>query len=402
MLARRGITDSAGLRAVIDPPETCLHDPMLLPDAERFCARVRAAVARRERVMVFGDFDADGLTGLAIMVLALRGLGLDAEPYVPSRAEEGHGLSLPAVRRARSEDRTLIVTVDCGTTSVAEVAAARAAGLDVLISDHHAIPAVLPDAAAIVNPHLPWSTYPERELSGAGVAFKLAQAVLAGEPNGPARALQLADLAAIGSVADVVPIRGENRAILRLGLGLLRASARPSLAALMAVSRIRADQIDAEGIAFGIAPRINAVGRVGEALPAARLLLAEDPSEVAALAAEVDAANTIRRGLLTTALAEARAEVESVTESGLRATVVAGAWPVGIIGLVAGRLAEELGSARRGVLDGRRAVARVGPERGRVRPCLGVHRLRRPVRALRRPCGRGRVPHAVGEVRGLP
>jgi len=340
MLGRRGILDAAELRLVLDPPEHGLHDPRLLPDAARFRDRIRLAVARHERVQVFGDFDADGLTGLTIMVLALRALGLDVEPYVPSRVDEGHGLSLAAVRRATSEGRTIIVTVDCGTTSVAEAAAARDAGIDVLISDHHQIPATLPDVAALVNPHLPGSRYPECNLSGAGVAFKLAALVLADEPDGPARANALADLAAIGSIADVVPISGENRAIVRLGLRQLRAAARPSLAALMAAARVEPAGVDAEGIAWGIAPRINAAGRVGDAASAARLLLADDAGEIARLAADVEAANTLRRDLLDAALAEARTAVAAEEEAS--ATVVCGPWPIGVIGLVAGRLAEDL------------------------------------------------------------
>jgi single-stranded-DNA-specific exonuclease len=339
-LARRGAWSAAELIALVDNPTGALHDPMLLPDAGRFRERLRRAVSAGERVLVFGDFDADGLTGLAILTLAMRRLGLDAEPYVPSRLDEGHGLSLAAVERARADTRTVIVTVDCGTTSVAEVAAARAVGIDVLISDHHAIPRVLPNAAALVNAHLPGSVYPDSRLSGAGIAFKLAQALLADEPLGPDYALELVDLAAVGSVADMVPIAGENRAILRLGLERLATGARPGLAALLRAAGVDPSRVDAETIGYAVAPRINAVGRVGDALAAAQLLLAEDPAEVERLAAELETANVRRRELLAAALLEARAAVLAEPVSG--PLVLSGAWPVGVVGLVAGRLADEL------------------------------------------------------------
>jgi single-stranded-DNA-specific exonuclease len=238
------------------------------------------------------------------------------------------------------EGRTIIVTVDCGTTSVAEVAAARDLGIDVLITDHHAIPETLPDAAALVNAHLAGSRYPDSRLSGAGIAFKLAQALLADEPLGPEYALGLVDLAAVGSVADMVPIAGENRAILRLGLQRLATSARPGLAALLRAAGVDPARVDAEAIGYVVAPRINAVGRVGEALAAAQLLLAEDPADVERLAGELEAANVLRRELLAVALLEARNAALAEPESGV--LVLSGAWPVGVVGLVAGRLADEL------------------------------------------------------------
>ncbi len=162
---------------------------------------------------MFGDFDADGLTGLATLVLAFRRLGLEVVPYVPSRLDEGHGLSLAAVEAARAAGAALIVTVDCGTTSVAEVEAANRLGIDVIVTDHHRVPAVLPAAVAVVNPHRPDSRYPDARLAGSGVAFKIAQLLLAAEPDGAAFARGLADLATVGTVADVAPIVGENRAI---------------------------------------------------------------------------------------------------------------------------------------------------------------------------------------------
>jgi single-stranded-DNA-specific exonuclease len=333
ILAARGVTSEDDARRFLGDAAGSLHDPARLPDAAIVVERVARARGRAESVLVFGDFDADGITGLAILTIALRRLGLDVIPYVPSRLEEGHGLSLAAVEAARTAGAALIVTVDTGSSSVAEVAAANAAGIDVIITDHHRLPAQLPAALAIVNPHRGDAAYPERRLAGSGVAFTVAR-LLIGEA-----ALALADLAAIGTVADLAPVLGENRAIVRLGLELLRTSPRPGLAALLAAARLEPATLDLEALAFSVAPRLNAAGRVGEAFDAARLLLADDPVEAANLAAVLDAANVTRRDLLRSAIAEARTSPDAVDDAA--ATIVHGAWPVGIVGLVAGRLAEE-------------------------------------------------------------
>jgi single-stranded-DNA-specific exonuclease len=341
LLAARGVVDRADQVAWFADPLAGLHDPARLPDADRLLARLRVARDRHERVMVFGDFDADGLTGLAIMTMALRRFGVAVEPYVPSRLDEGHGLSLVAVDAAVAKSATVIITVDCGTTSVAEIAIANARGIDVIVTDHHRVPAVMPDAIAVVNPHRPDATYPDRRLTGSGVAFKVAQLLLADEPGGPAAALALADLATIGSVADVAPMVGENRAIARLGLVLLRTATRPGIVALLDRARIAPDAVDLETIAFAIAPRLNAAGRVGEALEAAKLLLADDPATAATHADALEAANLTRRDLMKSAVAEARAAVAD--DGGAPATIVRGAWSVGIVGLVAARLVEDRG-----------------------------------------------------------
>lgn len=339
LLARRGVTGGADLEAWFAAPLDGLHDPGLLPDADRFLDRVHLARERGERVVVFGDFDADGLDGLAIMTIALRRAGVHAEPYVPSRLDEGHGLSLAAIDAAIALGATLIVTVDTGTSSAVEIAAAAGRGIDVVVTDHHRVPPVLPPAVAVVNPHRADSRYPDRRLAGSGVAFKLAELLLGATPQGRAGAHDLADLATIGTVADVAPIVGENRAIARLGLERLRTSPRPGIAALLERARIAPAAVDLETISFAIAPRLNAAGRVGEAMDAARLLLADDPAVAADLAATLEAANGTRRELLTAALAEARAAVEAGPDR--PATMVRGPWGVGIVGLVASRLAED-------------------------------------------------------------
>jgi single-stranded-DNA-specific exonuclease len=336
LLARRGIASPADLERYLGEAAADLNDPSLLPDAAAFAVRIGAARERGERVLVFGDFDADGITGLAILTTAFRALGIDVIPYVPSRLDEGHGLSLAAVEAAAAAGATVLVTVDTGTTSVAEVTAAVSRGIDVLVTDHHHVPEVLPPAFAIVNAHRPGSAYPDARLSGAGIAFALARLLLGDRPA----ALDLADLAAIGTVADVAPLLGENRAIVRLGLERIRSAPRPGVAALLARASVAPAGVDAETLGFVLAPRLNAAGRVGEALDAARLLLADDQDEAERLSGELETANTTRRDLMKTALAEARTSPDAVDDAA--ATIVLGPWPVGIIGLVAGRLADEL------------------------------------------------------------
>jgi single-stranded-DNA-specific exonuclease len=370
VLARRGIGDIAGLRAFLGPALDGLNDPRLLPDATILVDRVRRALASAEKVMVFGDFDADGLTALAQLVIVFRRLGLEVLPYVPSRLDEGHGLSMAAVGTASEAGVGLIVTVDTGSTSVAEVAAAAARGIDVVITDHHHLPEVLPAAVALVNPHRADSVYPAPELSGSGVAFTVARLLLGEIAGAEEEALELADLATIGTVSDVAPVLGENRAIARLGLDRMRTAPRPGIAALLERGGVKPEAADLETVGFVLAPRINAAGRVGEALDAARLLLAETVDEAHSLAATLEAANTTRRDLMKTAVAEARlalglgdtgvaaaqealpltpeesaraAEIVAVGGHGAPALLLRGPWSVGIIGLVAGRLADETG-----------------------------------------------------------
>lgn len=344
LLASRGVRDARDLQAWFADPLDALHDPHLLPDAEIVLQRVARARDTDETVMVFGDFDADGLTGLAILVLALRALGVTVTPYVPSRLDEGHGLSMAAVDAAERAAATLVITVDCGTTSVAEIAAAVARGIDVIVTDHHQVPAVLPPALAIVNPQRVDSTYPDPRLAGSGVAFKVAQLLLGERPGGAHAALALADLATIGTVADVAPIVGENRAIARIGLERLRTAPRPGIVALLARARVAAADIDLETVSFTIAPRLNAAGRVGEALDAARLLLAADAAEADVHADVLEAANISRRELMKTAVSEARQRVaDAGPDPGAAVTIVRGPWSVGIVGLVASRLSEDHG-----------------------------------------------------------
>jgi single-stranded-DNA-specific exonuclease len=327
------------------PALDALHDPARLPDADRAVARLARARTQAEGVLVVGDFDADGLTGLAIMVRALRTLGIDAAPHVPSRLDDGHGLSLRAVELARAGGRRLVVTVDMGSSSGAEIAAAGAAGIDVIVTDHHRVPPELPPAVALVNPHRSDATYPDPRLTGSGVALKVAALLLERLGGIPADATtsDLADFAMIGTVADVAPVLGENRAIARLGLERIRRGPRPGIAALLAAAGVAAADATLETVGFALAPRLNAAGRIGDADEAAALLLTDDPEAARVHAAALDAANLARRDASRAALDEAQAVVDAEGRPNGGAVLVRGPWPIGIIGLVAGRLAEESG-----------------------------------------------------------
>ena len=344
ILVSRGIVDPAAIRAyAAADPRAGLHDPHLLPDSTPTVARFLAARDRRESILVVGDFDADGLTGLAILTRALRACGLAVGTYVPDRLDEGHGLSIGAVDAAQTAGASLIITVDTGTSSLPEIAESARRGIDVIVTDHHRVGPELPVAIATVNPHRPDSSYPDRRLAGSGIALKVAQLVTA-ELLGMdplLTAARLADLAVIGTVADVAPIVGENRAIARLGLERIRSAPRPGIAAMLSRAGVVPATVDLETIGFTIAPRLNAAGRVGEARDAADLLLTQDPAEAERLAEVLETANATRRDLMRTALAEARTVVEADEERAV--VMVAGTWPVGIIGLVAGKLAEEHG-----------------------------------------------------------
>ena len=344
VMAARGIRlDELG--AFFGPALASLHDPADLPDADRAIERIARARAAGEGILVVGDFDADGLTGLAIIVRALRALGIDTASHVPSRLDDGHGLSLRAVELARSDGRRLVVTVDMGSSSATEIALAGSVGIDVIVTDHHRVPPELPPALALVNPHRDDSAYPDRRLTGAGVALKMAALLLArlGGASAEQTTMDLADLAVIGTVADVASILGENRAIARLGLDRIHADARPGIAALLSAAGATAAEVTLETIGFALAPRLNAAGRVGDAEEAAALLLTDDPNVAAVHAAALDAANLLRRDVSRTSLDEARVILEADGGPAGQAILVRGEWPVGIIGLVAGRLAEESG-----------------------------------------------------------
>ena len=364
LLARRGITTSDQLARFLDAGEAALHPISTMADAEAALNRIEQAVDGGEQIAIWGDYDADGMTAVAVWVLALRALGVDARRYIPSRWSEGYGLSVAGLRLLAERGVRLVVTCDCGVVNVAEVEAARSLGIDVVITDHHLPGSGLPRAVAVVDPHRPDCAYPDPDLTGAGVAYKLARALLA---RRGVVAEGLAAIAAIGTIADLAPMTGESRAIVRLGLAELAATRRPGLRALLSRAAQDPEHPVSRDLAMAIAPRINAAGRIAEAELAISLLVADDPIEAAHLADELEVVHRRRRELSAEAIEQARALAAEIPSGNGPVVIRRDGWAPGLIGLVAGRMADELS---RPVA----VVTRAGDElRGSVRAQADFH-----------------------------
>src|SRR5262245_25876349 len=303
---------------------------------------VRRALAAGEPIAIHGDYDVDGVAAAAVLTLTLRRLGAAPLVYIPHRVRDGYGLSPGAVRELAQQGARVILTVDCGITANAEVELASSLGVDVVVTDHHHVPTELPAARAVMNPRQPGCSYGFRELSGTGVAYVLARALLSRALPGPAAdaaADDLLDLVALGTVADLVPLVGENRTLVARGLRVLNAARRPAIRALLARAGLRPGKITAQQVGIKIAPPLNAAGRMGEAADAFALLIADDSAEAEALAVRLGGLNRDRQQAVSAALDAARVRVDPDAA----ATVLAGEFPSGIAGLVAGRLADESG-----------------------------------------------------------
>ena len=370
LLARRGCTTPENAQAFLDVPLGALHDPRAMLGMDAAVARLQHAVSRREPILICGDYDADGVTGMALLVSGLRRAGAEVGYAVPNRLEHGYGLPASVVDDAAARGVRVLVTVDHGISAHAEVALARSRGLDVIVCDHHLPPSTLPPATAILDPRQRGCPYPFKDLCGVGVAFKLLQAFYgpeAGDEYWP-----LLDLVALGTIADLVPVVGENRILVKHGLDQLAATSRPGLRALAEVAGVSLSSpggVTPGRIAFGLAPRINAAGRVDDATAAVRLMLTTDPFEARELAARLDEQNRERQELeghiLEEALARA-AEAHDLTRD--RAIVLASpGWHPGVLGIVAARLVERFG----------RPAALIGTQgdqaRGSIRAAGGWH-----------------------------
>jgi single-stranded-DNA-specific exonuclease len=340
VLSARGY-DTASAPELLEPSST-FHDPFLLPGMRTAVGVIRAALQNSHRIAVYGDYDADGVTACAMLTRALREVGADVLPYIPNRVSEGYGLHAAAVQDLATQGVRCVITVDCGTSSV-EVASSRPHDMTMVVTDHHlplapngSAPQLAP-VDALVNPKLPGSAYPFDGLAGAGVALKLLQALEDDGTLASGAADRAVGLAALGTVADMMPLRGENRAIVRNGLAPLADV--PGIKALCAVAGI-SFPLRSSDVAFGLGPRINAAGRMEDARLALRLCLAEDEVSAADAAAQLDMQNRQRQQAVAVALAEAE-EAVATLDDGTPAIVVGSAeWPMGIVGLVAGRLAE--------------------------------------------------------------
>ncbi len=330
---------------------TALHDPEFLPGLGPAADRIVAAIRSGRRITIYGDYDVDGVTATALLWHCVRLAGGQVDFYIPSRLEEGYGLNCDALRQLHAEDpQRLLVSVDCGIGSVAEAALAREIGLELIITDHHQFGPVLPDACGLVHPRLPGAEYPFGDLCGVGVAFKLAWGICQRLGDGkrasqPMRQFLVGamGLAAIGTVADVVPLRGENRLLVKFGLKSLTEHATPGQRALLSVAQLgNCSTLDADQIAFAVAPRINAAGRLGQARLAVELLTTENAERAATLAAYLDQLNKNRRTVEQRIFKAAREQMASRPDwHDAPAVVLADQeWHPGVIGIVASRVVE--------------------------------------------------------------
>lgn len=334
LLRARGIDTGEKARCFLSPSAEDLHDPFLLPGMEKAVSLLKGAIARGETIAVYGDYDADGVCASSILMEALHEEGASLTYYIPSRHTEGYGLNADAVRKL-AEKCSLLITVDCGISSVEETALARELGLTVIITDHHQPPETLPDADVVMDPLL--GSYPCPWLCGAGVALKLCQAL-----QGPSGVEKRLDLAALATVADIVPLLDENRYIVREGLRRIAASSRPGLQALLKTAGVSLP-LQSDDLAFRLAPRINAAGRLGDAKLAVHLLLTPDPAKAEHIAAMLEQTNRERQSLEREMTAQAEEQLAGEDLSGSHALLVSGEnWNPGLVGLTAGRLCERL------------------------------------------------------------
>lgn len=340
VLCARGLDTPEKAGAFLRSGPELLHDPFLMLDMDRAAARVQAALDADETVAVYGDYDVDGITSTALLTEFLRSRGGRVVSYIPDRIEEGYGLNKNAIRRLHDRGVTVIVTVDCGITATAEVEYAGQLGMDVVITDHHHCKTGLPDAAAVVDPRRPGCPYPFSELAGVGVALKLALA-LTPEAERQAVLERFSDLAAIGTVADVMRLSDENRAIVTLGLARLGHTRRPGLHALLREALPNQEAPNAMGISYGLAPRINAAGRMERAEVALELLLTRDAARGEELAHELCALNRERQAIEMEMFEQCSELLSRRPELTAPAIVLSGAgWHQGVAGIVASRLAE--------------------------------------------------------------
>ena len=365
LLYNRGIGTADEASAFLVAGDELSHDPFLLPDMDKAASRLRTAILWDDTVGVFGDFDTDGVSGTAIVVSALESLGLKVVPYLPHRVDEGHGLNVQAIDSLAEQGVTLLVTVDNGIGSRSEIAHALRRGIETIITDHHALPDDPPQATAIVNPRRGDSVYPYEHLTGAGLAYKLIEGLwMSLGREAPEHFLELA---ALGTVADVAPLSGENRFIVKRGLELMKSTSHPGIQALLMLSGANRRELDSESLSFAVIPRLNAAGRLGDAKVSLDLLTTSDARVAQTIAGTLEEVNEERKALAATSIEEARRQVYSSGGTRLPPLlfVESEGWLPGILGLIASNLSEQFYRpavvVRRGEVESR-ASARSIPE----------------------------------------
>ncbi|AVK60577.1 single-stranded-DNA-specific exonuclease RecJ [Lactobacillus sp. CBA3605] len=338
LLIERGFTTTVAAEQFLNAAAQPLNDPLQMHDMERAVERIQTAIMADDQITVYGDYDADGLTSTAIMYETLEQIGANVNYYIPDRFKDGYGPNQAAFDRLIAAGTQLFITVDNGVAGNAVIDAVQAEGIDVVVTDHHELPSTLPKAYAIVHPRHPEGHYPFGDLSGAGVAFKVATALLEEIPE------ELMDLAAIGTVADLVSLTGENRTLVTLGLKVLQQTSRPGLAALIKAAGLTPDQLDETSIGFGIAPRLNALGRLQSAQSGVELLTTLDEARATELATQINQLNEQRQSLVHDIADQALAQAQAAENQARQTLVITGHdWHEGVLGIVASRIVESTG-----------------------------------------------------------
>lgn len=338
LLVKKGVKTAEQAKEYLQPDISLIHDPLALHDMDKAVERIEQAIERGEKITIYGDYDADGITSTSLLYETLEDIGANVDYYVPNRFKDGYGPNLAAYQRLIDQGTQLIVTVDNGVSGKAVIDKVMAQGIDVVVTDHHELPKDLPDAAAIVHPRYPHSKYPFPDLSGVGVAFKLAWALTGEFPED-----QL-DLVAIGEIADMVDVTDENRVLISLGLQVLRQGRRPGVHQLVKLAGLDEAKITDQNIGFDIAPRLNALGRIADANDGVRLLTTFDEEEGKELASQVEKDNQKRRDLVSQITIEAMAQARSAQNSDQPVLLLLGHnWHQGVLGIVASRVQEQTG-----------------------------------------------------------
>ncbi len=341
ILRNRGYKDEATVKKFLTPELKNLHSPFLFPDMEQAARRIVEAKKRGEKIMIYGDYDADGITATAMLVNALKSLGIGATYYIPHRMKEGYGLSMAGIDFATKHGFSVLITVDCGTTAFDEIEKAKDAGIDVIVCDHHEPAEKLPVPYAFFNPKIENCPYPFKELAGAGVAFKLIQALFASF-GAPDRAFEYLDLCALGTVVDVAPLVEENRILAKFGIEEVIRTKNIGLETLLRINNLTDKPISTYHLSFIVGPRINASGRISDAVPALKIFLTRDHDEALVLAQKLDEENRKRQKIEEEILNESLEMVADKDLAEKRVIVLAkDNWHEGVVGIVASRLAEK-------------------------------------------------------------
>lgn len=339
VLVKRGIVSPLSAERFLSTQITDITDPFLLPDIEIALSRIKRALISREKICLYGDYDVDGLTSVAVVFHTMKGLGFDVLYYIPNRLSEGYGLNVDAIDKLKIQGISLIITLDCGVTSVSAIEYANSSGIDVIVVDHHNVLNVLPPAIAIIDPKRDDSIYPFKDLSGVGVAWQFARAIVDSLLDEKTYLEETLDLVTLGTVADVVPLLDENRIIVKRGLSRLRFSPRVGLSALMKMAGVEDRMLDAELLAMTLIPRLNSAGRLGSADLAMDLLLTRDPVNARIISERLEENNQRRRDLVDQVLDE----VLKRLENRLLSSVIleySDTWHPGVLGIVASRLVD--------------------------------------------------------------